>query len=497
MLNVKNTPRFIITLITVVCLIGCFLRLYFYIVNRSLWLDESLLALNIINRSFAGLFSPLDLDQGAPIGFLLTQKTLISLLGIRDYILRIVPLCGGVFSIGLMYQVSKKYSGWVVSFISLLLFALSPVLIYYSSEAKQYSTDVFVALLLLLIAHVCLEEKDSSRAFVALGLAGFFSVWFSHPSVFIFASILLTLGLTFVIQKDKRRSFWLIGAGILWGVSFGIEGLVSLRHLVSNDTLLNFWRDSFAPLPPWSNFGWYGKALTDLLNDPSTLPDTFITVGVLVIGIFSFAFRRWQFALILFAPFLFTLSASALGKYPFGGRLLLFLVPLLFLLLANGVRQLGAWLMRLNKLLAWSVSGLLVIYFIFGALTTTLGNLASPPHAEDIKPVMSYLNENYRDTDSIYLYYGAKAAFEFYAPQYDRLAGKDFITGIGAREEPTKYLADVDQLKGQQRVWIVFSHVCGSCQNEKKLILQHLDQIGFSESKYESTGASVYLYDLQ
>src|SRR5881392_4485369 len=54
--------------------LGIVLRLARYLANRSLWLDEVLLARNILDRSFTGLLAPLDLNQAAPIGFLMLQK---------------------------------------------------------------------------------------------------------------------------------------------------------------------------------------------------------------------------------------------------------------------------------------------------------------------------------------------------------------------------------------------------------------------------------------
>jgi hypothetical protein len=55
--------------------VGIALRLMLYASNRSLWLDESLLAPDVAERSFAGLWKPLDNGQAAPIGFLRVEET--------------------------------------------------------------------------------------------------------------------------------------------------------------------------------------------------------------------------------------------------------------------------------------------------------------------------------------------------------------------------------------------------------------------------------------
>src|SRR5262245_19193615 len=46
--------------------------------DRNLWIDESMLALNLIERSPARLLEPLDWNQGAPVGFLLLVKAAIT-----------------------------------------------------------------------------------------------------------------------------------------------------------------------------------------------------------------------------------------------------------------------------------------------------------------------------------------------------------------------------------------------------------------------------------
>src|SRR5690606_12042987 len=69
--SLSNTPWFLSMLVVV---LGIVLRLRQYFANRSLWVDEASLALNIINRSFGGLTQPLDYNQGAPVGFLFIEK---------------------------------------------------------------------------------------------------------------------------------------------------------------------------------------------------------------------------------------------------------------------------------------------------------------------------------------------------------------------------------------------------------------------------------------
>ncbi|HXU32187.1 MAG TPA: hypothetical protein VN851_16580 [Thermoanaerobaculia bacterium] len=52
-------------------LLGVALRLWQYLANPSLWVDEAALARNVLDRSVPGLFGALDYGQIAPPGFLL------------------------------------------------------------------------------------------------------------------------------------------------------------------------------------------------------------------------------------------------------------------------------------------------------------------------------------------------------------------------------------------------------------------------------------------
>ncbi len=494
--NQRNYSLCHLIIALVICLIGLFLRIYFFAINRSLWLDEAMLALNIVKRSFRELFRPLDFNQGAPIGFLLLLKAVSSLFGSKDYILRIIPLIAGLASIPAMYSVSRQYVGGSYALISLGLFALSPKLIYYSSELKQYGIDVLTSLVILLIAPKCLEDKANFRTLVVLGVAGSVAIWISHPSLFVFGGAFLTIGLAFALKRDIRRLFWLTCIGAAYVINVTIIYFVNLRYLESNKHLISYWSNYFAPLPPWSNFSWYYHAIIGVLQNPATLPISAIVGGLLIVGAFSFALRRWQLMSILFTPFLLTLIVSALKRYPFGDRLLLFLLPFLFLLLAEGIKMVRMTLLKVNSLLAELICIIFITHLSYNSVIIAYNNLRHPPLGEHIKPVMAYLSKNRLSTDLIYVYYGAIPAFEFYKSLYG-FNENEYIKGISSRKEPTKYLEDIKKLKGYRRVWFVFSHNCSWCiVNEQEYILEYLNKIGVKVDEFLSEGASLYLYNL-
>jgi len=127
--------------------LGILFRLRQYLFDRSLWLDEALVVLNIMHRSPSELLKPLDYHQGAPLGFLALEKAAVLGFGTSEAVLRLVPFLSGVLSMILFVIVSRRFLAPAASMIAVGLFAVSDPLIYYSTEAKQYSSDVAVAIL--------------------------------------------------------------------------------------------------------------------------------------------------------------------------------------------------------------------------------------------------------------------------------------------------------------------------------------------------------------
>lgn len=83
------------------------LRCAHYWADRSLWLDEAYLALNIVHCSFLQLLQPLQDEQVVPICFLIVEKLAVLLLGNHESVLRLFPLVASLGALPLFYAAAR------------------------------------------------------------------------------------------------------------------------------------------------------------------------------------------------------------------------------------------------------------------------------------------------------------------------------------------------------------------------------------------------------
>jgi len=459
------------------------------------WLDEAALTVNIVNRSFSGLLQPLDYAQGAAIGFLLTVKTLTELFGNSEYVLRLFPFVCGTISLFLFYKISKYFLKPTASIIALGLFAISDRLIYYSTELKQYSSDVFSTLILYLAyIHVKKNRLTVLNAFM-LGGIGTIAIWMSHPAVFILAGIGAMLIIPSLRKKDWRNIVKLATIFIFWAINFLFLYIISLKDLGSNIGLQKMWVFAFMPIPLFSpnNIRWLYAAFKNIFDRPIWLLPVWFSMSTFVLGgICMFSERKEKF-ISLTIPIIFTLIASGLHKYPFTGRLLLFLVPVFLFIIAEGAEQI---IKRFKDVKIIGIMFLLVLYFT--PVTTALRGVIKGSPREEIRPVLEYLVNNRQKGDTIYLFHWSSIVLGYYAERYN-LDSEDFIHGSFLPVEGKEfYIKEINKIKGKERVWIIFSHTNPGYQGgeSKKSLLKYLDKSGIKVDSFEGHGASIYLYDL-
>ena len=482
------------TVVVGLVLLGFALRTVELTSGRNLWIDEAMLALNLVERSPACLLEPLDLNQGAPVGFLLLTKVVITQLGVSELSLRLIPFLGSCLGLVAFGWLGPRLMPRSAAVGALALLTISPNLISYAAECKQYATDAALTIGLFATAAGLLGGASGFRRWVVLAGAGAAAVWFSHPAVFVLGGIGTALLAEAAWRKDRRRFLAAAGTVGTWLVSFGACYLISLKHLGNNQYLLDYWNGHFLPLPPrgLGDVAWLLDHFFAPFAYPGGLAGTEIRAGgiaavLFLVGVWAMMRSRWPVAVAVVLPGVLALLASGLHKYPFAGRLLLFLVPLMVLGVARGAIVVGSALWVRQPLAA------LILLGVLGAATSleAYQELRRPMRFEQLAPLLTQVRSEWRPGDRMYVYYGAAPAFAFYTRD-NAFPTASVVIGSEARSNRMEYRQQLLPLTGSRRVWLLFSH---RHKHEESDIRAYAEGLGQCLQIEQTTGAAAYLFD--
>ena len=489
----KKSITFESASIGILLILGLVLRLRQYLSVRSLWADEAMLALNIVNRSFGELFQPLDFNQGAPIGFLLIEKVFNAILGRHELVLRFFPFLAGLAAFGLFYLLLKQVSHGVGLLVGLALFAVNPQLVYYTSESKQYIVDVMVLLAILVLTLQLFQRPPRRQDFLRLGAVGILALWLSHPALFALAGIGVALCIHFLQKRNMADLRWIIIIGILWLANFSLLYFINVRNLSNNSYLTNYWTNEFFPLP--INLNWFTTYVSENIPLQFGIPYLpGLVVILILVGWFSLYHESrpvaWTFALITIVAF----AASAMQLYPVKGRLALFLIPLGIILLGKSVELVQKTFVD-NKVLATIVTLALGAYLLYGPLGTSIQLFITPKYFEHMRPYIDYLSASWKEDDELFVSFWAEPAFQYYAPFY-HMEDVQYVSSVEEDyPNPQSLQTRLDPLIGKKRVWVLFSHVYEQGNfNERDFVITYLDNIGKKTREFRVPNASVYLF---
>ncbi|MBC8334111.1 MAG: hypothetical protein H8E29_02500 [Anaerolineales bacterium] len=493
-LQKEKAEKFFVLALMAVIALGILFRARHYLAGRSLWLDEAMIALDIIQLSFWELTQqPLPYQQGAPIGFLFFVKTTTLFFGDSEYAFRLYSLLTSCASLFLIAILAKRYLNKAGTIFSVALFASSSTLIYYSAETKQYMGDVAASLFLLVLLSSQLMKSFSSREIIFFTFTNIMILWFSHSVVFTVAAVGIVLALHYLKQRDKKALSYAIINLSLSGISASLLYWFHLRPLSASDFLRSFWEDAFVPIPP--TIQWFGKFWASILQNPLGLDGHSIILFLLLLGGIVFLWRtKWQVALALLLTMAFTFVAGLIQKYPLAERMMLFSVPIFLLFFGAGLDKLSSLIKSKN--LSFGITLLLAAYILYSPVSSSFEKLKAPLYREHIRPSMGYIKDHFKEDDTIYVYYFAEPAFLFYLPKY-HLENSPYILGGNHQGQPNDFLNEIDELDG--RVWFIFSHVHENASiNEEDFIVNYLNKRGALDREFRVPGTSVslYLYEL-
>lgn len=514
---------------TIIC-VGVVLRLVRYLYNPSLWFDESNIAIDIISRPISELINPSpDYNQAYPLAFMILTKLFIQFMGTSEYVIRLFPLITSILSLFFFYRVAKNYLNSNSVAIALGLFAVLDTLVFESSNLKPYSSDVLCTLVIFTLASYFQNKNLNMTRSILFGISGALAIWFSNPSVFVLAGVGASLVVFSLIDKSWKEAGKLLISYSMWILSFIANYLLYLRSLKANfsvgmEQILAF-QDAYMPVPPTSvaEVKWFMELFFDVFSNPISMPLVGVAALAFLVGCFSLYREKRRTFIIVISPIAVTFLAGALHQYAFKGRFILFLLPLMLLIIAEGAEYIRNATFQNSRV----IGTVFIIFLFLHPVTLSAYRVIKPFYWEDMRPVLEYVQDKWQEGDIIYVHYYAQYPFDYYTNHYPepyRFEKDEYIIGIAPRgwyrnyrkqdafkyydpEAPVKqssseifnlYHKELDKLKGKKRVWLLFTAaIPKNGIDEERFLIYHLEKSGRQLDYHGSSGISaVYLYDL-
>nr|CAI78520.1 hypothetical protein [uncultured bacterium] len=305
-----------------------------------------------------------------------------------------------------------------------------------------------------------------------------------------------------------------------------------------NQDLLNMWDDSFMPfsLGLAASFQWLIRSFVKVFEGPLNLFYAEAGAILFLLGCIKvFQRDRERFSLWV-TPILLVIIAACVGKYPLQGRLLLFLTPVFFILISEGLESFFAHQRRIYPYVGIVLAGLLLAH----PVKQSFYDLTHKRTIEENRVVLNYLKMQFQKGDFVFYNNSAQYAFFYYVTslklpvielegkqvgayfgcdiakifdQSDFYKGKQYMAyryeqlffrqgrfaGLirgDKRSNTVKFISqNLDwQGKDHKRIWLFLSHLQSK---PKKFLLDYFDSVATRRDKREGHGAGVYLYEFK
>jgi len=422
---VKNFCRLIKGVMTedhwafILIALGILIRLKCFFENCSFCPDEAYVAIEIVHRSFKEIFSFQRIfpsQPSHPLLFIVLVKLAGLLFGNYEFILRLVPIISGIVTLFLFDRLLKLILPFAYRLLALMFFIFFDQFTYIASELKPYATDVVVSLALYLFLEYSRRRSFDIKLAAQWGLFGMVVMWLSSSSIFILGGFGLTALMGFVCRRQWRQLRLSLETFLLWLVSFIPLYILSFKPMTLSKDLLGMWGNynAFMPQPFLSiaSMIWIKKSFLQIFHSMNLhLP--YLAGAVFLMGCVSF-FKKDRTRLAFFlAPLLLTFLAAVLGKYPFYGRMLFFLTPVLFILLVEGIDFCG----KVLKFRAYVTEIVLAGLLLFYPMHQSIHYLVQPRCHDHGREMVRYLINNYHPNGTVYIPADSAYVFAYYASQ--------------------------------------------------------------------------------
>lgn len=275
-----HRSRLEIAIVVAITLVGLLLRLRS--IGNSLFGDELSTYSIVTDHSIANILTTLDghsVDLTPPLYFLLAWVA--ERLGSSPELLRSFALLAGAATIPLTYLLGLRTVGRAAALSGALLVALSPFLIFYSTEARAYA----VVMSLVLASTLALLEAIKSnhlRWWVAYAVLGCAAMYSHYTAVFA-----LAIQLLWALFVHPGRMRGLIGANVASAIGFAAWIPALVKNTSSSGTRVFEIVDPFGLRAVARDLlhAAIGHPYLRLSSEPGTVAIALILAGVASAGL--------------------------------------------------------------------------------------------------------------------------------------------------------------------------------------------------------------------
>lgn len=381
----------------------------FVVAARSFWIDESMVALAIVQSGISP-FEPLVAhNQVSPWGFVMITRLVEALFGAGDLQFRIPGILVYLTAVGYFSQFIKRRYGLLVASAITITMLANPLLLRYSTEFKHYLYE-FSFVIFLLISYFEMKENITRAKYIytfSLGLSLFFGV----SIIFVVASIFTTEMLSRLKYSFKTGilSHWLL-LNLVFFTLFAIWYFASVTPNLKYN-LLNYPHIYNVDLGPGNllNLNHWAKVLVVIITSiliPQSIALLVCLLAVVYLRIKKKITLNRPIFLIPVLVYLFIYLLNFAGFYPILlDRHLLFILPTFYLLFAYALSQFTA---IFNKNMFRLIAFFIVVGF--SALTLADYHIHNQFFFQEIKPVLKTI----KTSDRVFLYFSAQPGYDWY-----------------------------------------------------------------------------------
>jgi mannosyltransferase len=328
----KITEKGYIILLILLIIIGSFLRFY-HLGYNSFWFDEAF-TLFTAKHSLAGIWDIIANNSKELASVLLTGEFnpplfyyiehFMLVFGQSEFVLRFVPALLGVLTIPVFYYIGKEFADQDAGIVMAALLTFSPFHVYFSQEARSFTTMLFLFSLAFFFFLVSLRI-NSIHSWILFAFFAALTIW-THYFAFLPVALLFVYALFLGISKGRSDIKHLYPCLL----SFIIFLVISVPLLVFTIELFKK-RTSVTPL-------WGAKGLDVIYKIFSALSEYDRSMIVLFIVLFMIgSFFLWKIDKaktilmvgLLAIPIIVSIFLSE--RMPITARYLIFLLPFFFL----------------------------------------------------------------------------------------------------------------------------------------------------------------------